>query len=345
MVDFVDVSSEALTVGGGGITTNLRLLDLERVEIVKGPQSALYGRSAFTGAINYVTRRPTDTLTGDFIVAAEDFGTTDISAMSLSGPLGDASAASIMLNKYDTDGWYENPNTGGQLGAVRFCIGGSLALEWDISEKMTSFFRARRIHGNRSHAACRSARRCDGPELRPDDQLPRHGLGDGRCSWQFPHEFPWVRPVTRSTVHQPYFDSFGLGPTCRPLNRGRAVHATEADIDLSADPRTGNDFLGSTVDTLRVHFDIDYGVRQREHEVHSWLPGQRHVHPGRLRQEQPHGRRGTVRLLAIRAIGDGPAEPQNDAVEPRTAADRRYREDELDGQRAELAGRRRSRIR
>ena len=82
MVDFVDVSSEALTVGGGGITTNLRLLDLERVEIVKGPQSALYGRSAFTGAINYVTRRPTETLTGDVTVAAEDFGTTDINQLA-----------------------------------------------------------------------------------------------------------------------------------------------------------------------------------------------------------------------------------------------------------------------
>ena len=41
---------------------NTRLLDLERVEIVKGPQSALYGRSAFAGVINYVTRKPGDAL-------------------------------------------------------------------------------------------------------------------------------------------------------------------------------------------------------------------------------------------------------------------------------------------
>lgn len=41
--------------------------DLERLEIVKGPQSALYGRNAFSGAINYVTKRPSE----EFSVDAE----------------------------------------------------------------------------------------------------------------------------------------------------------------------------------------------------------------------------------------------------------------------------------
>ena len=252
MVDFVDVSSEALTVGGGGITTNLRLLDLERVEIVKGPQSALYGRSAFTGAVNYVTRRPSETLTGNVSVAAEDFGTTDISA-SLSGPLTDTFRASVMLNKYDTDGWYENPNTGGQLGAVD-SSGGSLALEWDISEKLTSFFRAEYTE---TEATPRAEVLVPAMDTAFDPMI--NFLGTGTVTddaVQFPHMFEGEICNTIDRV-QPYFDSFGLGPTCRPLNVGEQF-GTEADIDLSADPRTGADFLGSTVDTLRVHFDIDY---------------------------------------------------------------------------------------
>lgn len=36
----------------------MRLVDVERIEVVKGPQAALYGRSAFGGAINYITKRP-----------------------------------------------------------------------------------------------------------------------------------------------------------------------------------------------------------------------------------------------------------------------------------------------
>jgi iron complex outermembrane receptor protein len=38
---------------------NMGLIDMQRVEVVKGPQNALYGRNAFAGALNYVTSRPT----------------------------------------------------------------------------------------------------------------------------------------------------------------------------------------------------------------------------------------------------------------------------------------------
>src|SRR5690606_33042068 len=40
------------------------VLDLERVEVVRGPQSALFGRSTFAGAIHYVPRAPTPELSG-----------------------------------------------------------------------------------------------------------------------------------------------------------------------------------------------------------------------------------------------------------------------------------------
>jgi iron complex outermembrane receptor protein len=58
LVDGIDISSETLTVAGGGATLNVGLLDLERIEIIKGPQTVTYGRSAFAGAVNYVTKRP-----------------------------------------------------------------------------------------------------------------------------------------------------------------------------------------------------------------------------------------------------------------------------------------------
>ncbi len=105
LVDFVDVSSEALTVAGGGITTNLRLLDLERVEVVKGPQSALYGRSAFTGALNYITKRPGDTFTGSVRVGYDDFEASDI-RITAGGPLiDDKLRANVILSAYDSPGF------------------------------------------------------------------------------------------------------------------------------------------------------------------------------------------------------------------------------------------------
>lgn len=43
---------------------DVSLLDLERVEIVKGPQSALYGKNSYAGAINYITKKPGNDFTG-----------------------------------------------------------------------------------------------------------------------------------------------------------------------------------------------------------------------------------------------------------------------------------------
>ena len=48
----------------GRSSQNVSMLDLERVEVVKGPQSALYGRNSFSGAINYVTKKPNDEFLG-----------------------------------------------------------------------------------------------------------------------------------------------------------------------------------------------------------------------------------------------------------------------------------------
>ncbi|MCY3940062.1 MAG: TonB-dependent receptor [Gammaproteobacteria bacterium] len=58
LIDDIDISSQNVQVAGGGSLARLRLVDVERIEVVKGPQAALYGRSAFGGAVNYITKRP-----------------------------------------------------------------------------------------------------------------------------------------------------------------------------------------------------------------------------------------------------------------------------------------------
>ena len=60
LVDGIDVSSETTgTNAGSPMLINQRLLtDVERIEVVRGPQSALYGRAAFAGAIKYVSKKP-----------------------------------------------------------------------------------------------------------------------------------------------------------------------------------------------------------------------------------------------------------------------------------------------
>ena len=72
----------------GKAGVDLELNDLQRIEVVKGPQSALYGRNTFAGAINYITQRPASTLTGRVEGTVGSRGLYKGIA-SLSGPISD----------------------------------------------------------------------------------------------------------------------------------------------------------------------------------------------------------------------------------------------------------------
>ncbi|MEM8807168.1 MAG: TonB-dependent receptor, partial [Cyanobacteria bacterium P01_G01_bin.38] len=65
---------------------DLELTDLERVEVLRGPQSTLYGRNAEAGVVNIVTRRPTNVPEYGFTSAIGNFSSPDLRA-SASGPL------------------------------------------------------------------------------------------------------------------------------------------------------------------------------------------------------------------------------------------------------------------
>ncbi|MEY3466043.1 MAG: hypothetical protein RL603_1642 [Pseudomonadota bacterium] len=69
-----------------GSATNTETANLERIEVIKGPQAALYGRATFAGAINYVTKRPSKEFEGKASVSIGQRDALDASAF-VSGPL------------------------------------------------------------------------------------------------------------------------------------------------------------------------------------------------------------------------------------------------------------------
>lgn len=90
--------------------------DLERAEVIKGPQSAYFGRSSFAGAVNLVTKRPGDTFSGSVSALVGNDQWTDAS-LSLEGPIvGDTLRARISGRTYSTDGQYRNNADGTRLG-------------------------------------------------------------------------------------------------------------------------------------------------------------------------------------------------------------------------------------
>ncbi|MEZ5459215.1 MAG: TonB-dependent receptor [Steroidobacteraceae bacterium] len=96
--------------------SNLEILDVERIEVVKGPQSALYGRNAFNGAINYVPAAPTEEFTGK---VEGTLGSDERyeARLMLSGPITDTLGGRIALSYNEFDGsWKNAADPGNNIG-------------------------------------------------------------------------------------------------------------------------------------------------------------------------------------------------------------------------------------
>ncbi|MGD2008827.1 MAG: TonB-dependent receptor, partial [Cellvibrionales bacterium] len=81
--------------------------DLAQIEVLKGPQGALYGRSAAAGAVIMSTKRPTDEVEGEINFSAAEDGTYTGLA-TIAGPLGDGVAGRLTVDYRTSDGFYKN---------------------------------------------------------------------------------------------------------------------------------------------------------------------------------------------------------------------------------------------
>ncbi len=103
---------DGILVSGG--IQSIGVQELERVEVIKGPQSALFGRNTFSGAINYVTKEPSNEFGGDLQLVGASKGEYEI-AGSVEGPIaGDSLTGRLNGRITSKDGHYDNANVDGQ---------------------------------------------------------------------------------------------------------------------------------------------------------------------------------------------------------------------------------------
>lgn len=95
--------------------TNINVQEIERVEVVKGPQSALYGRNTYAGAINIITRRPGDEIEARVMAEAAEFGDLQFTG-HVSGPVTDTLGFVLSGRYYERDGTFTNQFDGDDLG-------------------------------------------------------------------------------------------------------------------------------------------------------------------------------------------------------------------------------------
>ena len=97
---------------------NQELVDIEQIEVLKGPQGGLYGRNAIGGAIIVTSKAPTDYLSGK-VTAGIDNGFGYYLRANLSGPLADTLKFRISGSWYDTDGFIPNTFLGEDADPVK----------------------------------------------------------------------------------------------------------------------------------------------------------------------------------------------------------------------------------
>lgn len=99
-----------------GGTHSIPFDDIERIEVIRGPQSATYGRSTFGGAINYITRTPSMTeYSGRLNASGANFGESDVSA-SFEGPIIEDKLSFRIGGRYYNRGTVFTASDGGGLG-------------------------------------------------------------------------------------------------------------------------------------------------------------------------------------------------------------------------------------
>ena len=231
LLDGVDVTSESVQSAGGSLLINPRLFDLERVEVVKGPQSALYGRSAFSGAINYVTKKPTNEWEGRTSLQVGQYGDTEITA-GVYGPIAeDRVLVGFNAAWWNFDGFYDNSVTNADLGdADGYGVSASAIINFTDDLSLTS-----RIEYT-------------------DDHLGQSPTAFGGTNGLLP-----VPPSAFGPIFMP-----GVVSPAVPFVTAFTGQVPDGgdlpDVTISEDPVTGEEFRGSERQILRIAGTLNWNL-------------------------------------------------------------------------------------
>ena len=113
------------------------IFDIQRVEVLKGPQGTLYGRNTTAGLIDFITNRPSEETEASITAEWGNYQTHNLEGF-FSTPLSDSLRFRVAFRSEDSDEGWQESNTRNETQGEVHRIGARVRLDWDITDRFAA---------------------------------------------------------------------------------------------------------------------------------------------------------------------------------------------------------------